>query len=58
MRARHYDTWILKSRHSGRAFHISQISTLRFLDQILCLLQLTPSRIDLSICWLLAFQRV
>ena len=56
MRARHYDTWILKSRHSGRAFHISQISTLRFLDQILCLLQLTPSRIDLSICWLLAFQ--
>ena len=22
MRARHYDTWILKSRHSGRAFHI------------------------------------
>ena len=20
MRARHYDTWILKSRHSGRAF--------------------------------------
>ena len=50
MRARHYmymyDKRIRKSGHSGRASSYSQISIPRShvgLDQILCLLQLTPA---------------